>query len=149
MYPILPALYKKGNSMQKTITVEVEADADGYLVNPIVFADLVVTEVGLIKRNLDGMELCVWIVPKPKPFKEEQISGVCYIQTNTDNDDLYFVGFEAKTMCDVDANETCGDSIVVKKSLRQARIFQNPEIAKKAIALLNVLEPESHWRIVQ
>lgn len=141
--------------MQKTITVEVEADTEGYLINPIVFADLVVTEVGLIKRNLDGMELSVWIVPKPnpkpkpKPFKKEEISGTCYIQTNTDNDDLYFVGFEAKTMCDVDANETTGDSIVVKKSLRQARIFQNPEIAKKAIALLNVLEPESHWRIVQ
>lgn len=139
--------------MQKTITVEVEADTEGYLINPIVFAGLVVTEVGLIKRNLDGMELSVWIVPKPnpkpKPFKKEEISGTCYIQTNTDNDDLYFVGFEAKTMCDVDANETTGDSIVVKKSLRQARIFQNPEIAKKAIALLNVLEPESHWKIVQ
>jgi len=138
--------------MQYSLTVEVDSNDDGYLINPIVFEGIVINELGMYTKKVSNdVEFKIWAVPKAVPIKKRENSvRAWFIKTDlVDYDDSYFIGFEPKTMCDIDCNEQTGESVNVKRSLRQARIFTNKETAEEAVKLLNVLESSYNWKIVE
>lgn len=94
----------------------------------------------------------MWAIPQSNPPKEGLVKLERWvIRSNFDDfrDEIYFTGFDVKTMCDVDCNETIGESVRGCNSHHQARIFTDYDKALKAFNILNVINPEAKWIIVQ
>ena len=137
-----------------TLNMEVAANSEGILYNPITVGDITILELGLFTIQMGSSVLKLWVIPQSE---SDPVSKDSYIKLerwiirsnfNDFRDEIYFTGFDVKTMCDEDCNETIGEAVVGRNSRHQARIFTDYDKAYKALNVLNVINHEAKWIIV-
>jgi hypothetical protein len=152
-----PTLKKDFMKIEQVLAIEVRADSEGFLYNPIQFINLNIKELGFYVVDLEKITLNIWIVPASQLTKERAVGDSLtanhrwMIRSNFNDyrDEIYFTGFDAKTMCDTHDNEVYGEEIPGRYSQHQVRIFTDKEKVEKAIKILETVNPQAKWIIIE
>lgn len=134
---------------EPTLIITVSANGHGVLRNPINIHGFRICKTGEYNILINGIETVVSISSFKNVKPDDEGLWVIASDPEFELDPIYYVGFNPKTMCDCDGNETDGESVTAKCSKRQARIFTNKQTAEQAIEVLKIISPSPQWRIVE
>lgn len=137
-----------------TSTIEVDCNDEGILYAPFNIDGQTITELGMYNINFGSVKLKLWVVPKTKPEKLADLhikAKRWVIRSNFDDarDEIYFTGFDIKTMSDEEGNEEIGEAVKGLVSKHQARIYTDYDKAYQAFHVLKVINYDAKWIILE